>query len=79
MKVLRWIESYQDAPLIGIALADAAGSGSGVRPARGGSQVKTGSNPKIKKPADSGPKKTPPARKAPTRGRYVDEYARPAN
>lgn len=32
---------------------------------------------KLKKPADGVRKKSPPARKAPARGRYVDEYARP--
>lgn len=33
---------------------------------------------KLKKPLDGERKKSPPVRKAPSRGRYVDEYARPA-
>jgi hypothetical protein len=31
---------------------------------------------KLKKPVEGVRKKTPPTRKAPARGRYVDEYAR---
>lgn len=49
-----------------------------VRPGRVRNPTKTGPEEKIKKkPADGGRKKTPPARKAPARGRYVDEYAYP--
>lgn len=59
-------------------LADAAGVTSAVRPGRGRNRVKTGLDEKIKKPAEGVRKKSPPARKAPARGRYVDEYARPA-
>ncbi|MDO9009338.1 MAG: hypothetical protein Q7U80_14060 [Thiobacillus sp.] len=40
--------------------------------------MKTDLDQKIKKPVDSTRKKSPPARKAPARGRYVDEYASPA-
>ncbi len=61
-----------------ISLADAAGVTSSVRPGRGRNRVKTGLDEKIKKPAEGVRKKAPPARKAPSRGRYVDEYARPA-
>jgi hypothetical protein len=61
-----------------ISLADVTGVSGSVRPGRGGSRVKTGLDQKIKKPADGTRKKAPPARKAPTRGRYVDEYASPA-
>lgn len=62
----------------GIHLADgASGAGGAVRPGRGSNRVKTGLDQKIKKPVDGERKKAPPARKAPTRGRYVDEYARP--
>lgn len=39
---------------------------------------KTELDDKLRKPADEVRKKSPPARKAPARGRYVDEYARPA-
>lgn len=60
-----------------ISLADAT-VGGGVRPGRGSTRVKTGLDPKVKKPAEGTRKKAPPARKAPTRGRYVDEYASPA-
>jgi hypothetical protein len=59
-----------------ISLADVTVGGA-VRPGRGGTRVKTGLDPKIKKPAEGTRKKAPPARKAPTRGRYVDEYASP--
>jgi hypothetical protein len=62
----------------GLGLADTAGVSTSVRPGRGRNRVKTGLDEKIKKPADGARKKSPPARKAPARGRYVDEYARPA-
>jgi hypothetical protein len=62
----------------GISLADGAGVGSTVRPGRGRSRTKTELDEKIRKPADGVRKKAPPARKAPSRGRFVDEYARPA-
>jgi hypothetical protein len=61
-----------------ISLADAAGVTSAVRPGRGRNRVKPGLDEKVKKPAEGVRKKPPPARKAPSRGRYVDEYARPA-
>ena len=50
----------------------------GARPGRVRNRTKTEPEQKVKKPTDSSQKKTPPARKAPSRGRYVDEYARPA-
>jgi hypothetical protein len=61
------------------AMAAAVGVTTSVRPGRGRSRTKTELDEKVKKPADSVVrKKSPPARKAPSRGRYVDEYARPA-
>lgn len=56
----------------------AAGVGTTVRPGRVRNRPKTELDEKVKKPADGVSKKSPPARKAPARGRYVDEYARPA-
>ncbi|MBU1395062.1 MAG: hypothetical protein KKE84_02815 [Gammaproteobacteria bacterium] len=52
--------------------------GTTVRPGRVRNRPKAESEEKVKKPADGVRKKSPPARKAPPRGRYVDEYARPA-
>jgi hypothetical protein len=52
--------------------------GAVVRPGRVRNRTKTEPEDKVKKPADGVRKKAPPARKAPARGRYVDEYARPA-
>jgi len=52
--------------------------GSVGRPGRVRNRTKTEPDEKVKKPADGVRKKAPPARKAPARGRYVDEYARPA-
>jgi hypothetical protein len=51
--------------------------GTTVRPGRVRNRTKTEPDEKVKKPADGVRKKSPPARKAPSRGRYVDEYARP--
>jgi hypothetical protein len=51
--------------------------GTTVRPGRVRNRTKTETDEKVKKPADSVRKKSPPARKTPSRGRYVDEYARP--
>jgi hypothetical protein len=60
------------------AMAAAVGVSTSVRPGRGRSRAKTELDEKVKKPADGVVrKKSPPARKAPSRGRYVDEYARP--
>lgn len=53
--------------------------GTVVRPGRVRNRTKTETDEKIKKPAEGVRKKAPPARKAPPRGRYVDEYARPAH
>ena len=61
-----------------LSLADAVGVSTSVRPGRGRNRVKTEVDEKVKKPADGVRKKSPPARKTPSRGRYVDEYARPA-
>ncbi|MFZ5493675.1 MAG: hypothetical protein ACOY6E_14390 [Pseudomonadota bacterium] len=58
--------------------AFAAGVGPVVRPGRVRNRPKAEIEEKVKKPADGARKKSPPARKAPARGRYVDEYARPA-
>ena len=64
--------------LVDLPMATAAGVTTSVRPGRGRSRTKTELEEKVKKPADSVVrKKSPPARKAPSRGRYVDEYARP--
>lgn len=52
--------------------------GTVVRPGRVRNRTKTEAEEKVKKPADGVRKKSPPARKAPARGRYVDEYAQPA-
>lgn len=52
--------------------------GTTVRPGRVRNRTKTEPDEKVKKPADGVRKKAPPVRKAPARGRYVDEYARPA-
>lgn len=49
-----------------------------VRPARERVRNKTDGDDKAKKPAGTPAKKPPVPRKAPARGRYVDEYARPA-
>ena len=64
--------------VLDISLADPVGVSTSVRPGRGRNRTKTELDEKVKKPADDGRKKSPPARKAPARGRYVDEYARPA-
>ncbi|MEW6590839.1 MAG: hypothetical protein AB1418_07360 [Pseudomonadota bacterium] len=65
-------------PRSGIGGWQAAGVGSVVRPGRVRNRTKTETDEKVKKPAEGVRKKGPPARKAPARGRYVDEYARPA-
>ena len=65
------------APQSSLSLADGVGVSTSVRPGRGRNRVKTDVDEKIKKPADGVRKKSPPSRKAPSRGRYVDEYARP--
>lgn len=51
-------------------------SGTAVRPGRVRNRTKAEPDEKVKKPAGSVRKKSPPASKAPSRGRYVDEYAR---
>ena len=62
----------------GLRLAGGVGAGTSVRPGRVRNRTKTESDEKVKKPASESSKKSPPTRKAPARGRYVDEYARPA-
>lgn len=62
-----------------ISLSDSVGVSTSVRPGRGRNRTKTELEEKVKKPAEDVRKKSPPARKAPARGRYVDEYARPAH
>ncbi len=59
------------APALNCAAADSTGRPGRVRP-RGRAEM----DDKLKKPVEGIRKKTPPARKAPARGRYVDEYAR---
>jgi hypothetical protein len=73
MNVFQDFERYS-----GLSLADVTGVSTSVRPGRGRNRVKTEGDEKAKKPADGVRKKSPPARKTPSRGRYVDEYARPA-
>ncbi len=73
MNVFQDVEYYSD-----LDFADVTGVNTSVRPGRGRNRVKTEVDEKVKKPADGVRKKTPPARKTPPRGRYVDEYARPA-
>ena len=51
-------------------------SGTAVRPGRVRNRTKAEPDEKVKKPAGGVRKKSPPASKAPARGRYVDEYAR---
>ena len=63
---------------LGLSLAGGVGAGTSVRPGRVRNRTKTESDEKVKKPASESSKKSPPTRKAPARGRYVDEYARPA-
>jgi hypothetical protein len=60
-------------------MSDTVGVGTTVRPGRGSNRTKSKLEDKVKKPAGDVQKKSPPVRKAPARGRYVDEYARPAN
>lgn len=62
----------------GLRLAGSVGAGTSVRPGRVRNRTKTESDEKVKKPASESGKKSPPTRKAPARGRYVDEYAQPA-
>ena len=57
-------------------LAAAVESGTAVRPGRVRNRTKAEPDEKVKKPAGGVRKKSPPASKAPARGRYVDEYAR---
>ncbi len=62
---------------IHLSPADGMGVGPTGRTGRVRNRTKVGPEEKVKKPADGGRKKPPPARKTPPRGRYVDEYARP--
>lgn len=59
-------------------MASGVGTGTSVRPSRVRNRSKTETGEKIKKPAEESRKKPPAIRKAPARGRYVDEYAHPA-
>lgn len=61
-----------------IASRDAASVGPTERPGRVRPRGKAELDDKSRKPADGVRKKSPPLRKAPARGRYVDEYARGA-
>jgi hypothetical protein len=76
MKAPQFVMPGRDAGLADMSLA--AGEVGTVRPSRVRNRTKTETEEKIKKPADGVNKKSPPARKTPSRGRYVDEYARPA-
>ena len=77
MSVPQWDLQDRDFGLAGFPVA-AVDVGTTVRPGRVRNRTKTEPDEKVKKPADGVRKKSPPARKAPPRGRYVDEYARPA-
>jgi len=77
MNVPQWGLQDRDFGLDGLPVA-AVDVGT-VRPGRVRNRTKTEPDEKVKKPADGVRKKAPPARKAPARGRYVDEYARPAS
>lgn len=57
-------------------LTAAVEGGTAVRPGRVRNRPKAEPDEKVKKPAGGVRKKSPPASKAPARGRYVDEYAR---
>ena len=75
----RWPgDKAQENGVPGLSLADGPSVSTSVRPGRVRNRTKTEVDEKVKKPADESRKKSPPARKAPARGRYVDEYARPA-
>lgn len=77
MSMPQWGLTDLDFSLAGFPVA-AVGVGIPVRPGRVRNRPKAEPEEKVKKPADGVRKKSPPARKAPPRGRYVDEYARPA-
>ncbi|OJW43439.1 MAG: hypothetical protein BGO60_04585 [Thiobacillus sp. 65-1059] len=77
MKAPQFAVQDMESRLADAAVA-AAGTTTSVRPGRVRNRSKTELDEKLKKPADSVRKKSPPTRKAPARGRYVDEYARPA-
>jgi len=77
MNGLRFALRIEETGLAGFPVV-AVDVGSVVRPGRVRNRTKTEPEEKVKKPADGVRKKAPPARKAPARGRYVDEYARPA-
>jgi hypothetical protein len=65
-------------PAVVLLPADPAGVSTSVRPGNGRNRTKTEPDEKTRKPVDNKvPRKSPPARKAPSRGRYVDEYACP--
>lgn len=63
---------------IGVSLSDELNVPTVIRPDRGRSRAKNEQGEKTKKPSDGVRKKSPPVRKAPARGRFVDEYARPS-
>lgn len=64
-------------PHVPIVLEGAATNAGSIAPAgRIRPRGKLETDEKSKKPADGERKKPSPARKAPARGRYVDEYAR---
>jgi len=56
---------------------DGVGVSTSIRPGRSRSRSKEVLEEKIKGTPSDARKKPPPARKTPSRGRYVDEYARP--
>lgn len=62
---------FAEIPIDGIGVSTA------IRPGRSRTRAKDKVGGKIKPPPED--KKLPSTRKAPSRGRYVDEYARPAS
>lgn len=56
---------------------DGIGVSTAIRPGRNRTRAKEKVDGKIKPAPEA--KKSPSSRKAPSRGRYVDEYARPAS
>lgn len=77
-RMKRLLDPDQPITVHGGLRAEATGVGSTGRPDRARPRGKAELDDKLKKPADGVRKKSPPARKAPARGRYVDEYARPS-
>jgi len=61
---------FAEAPIEGVGVSTA------IRPGRSRTRTKEKVDEKVKT-IPGADKKSPPSRKAPSRGRYVDEYAQP--